>query len=152
MTLCELEKLVDDARWFSRLGDISNEECAVSQTQVEVWDWLPTSLDQTPPLGGEQTRSELKSNGKNEDRNNAEMSIARKVMVSLRPFDEEIRGLKFGPENLAPAARSGARIAARMAVREILLAREGPWCTVMRLYSEGFWPCGLTPDERVVLF
>lgn len=142
MLLDELQDLIATGRLSTRVCTTSYGHVPPASVVEETdWDWLPTSRDQIDPIHPEMSA----------DRD-AEMAAAKATLVSLRSVSESVASLVDGPHDFNEAARGGAQFAARMAAREITNGVVGLWCDVVRLFSQGWWPCGLTVDERLVIY
>jgi hypothetical protein len=151
MTAEELQLLLTGAAWFSRFGgpaatirDLYDESAT--------WHWLPTAQEQSDPVHGDALVKMAADLGRYEERRAAELAAARATLRSLRPVAEHVPGLAKGPQDLTTAAKGSAVYAARMAAREITIGRPGFWCEVVRLFHQGYWPCGRDGAGRLVVY
>jgi hypothetical protein len=155
MTAEELQRLLTDATWFSRFGGPAATILSVEALYDENatwWDWLPTAREQPDPVHGDAFVKVAADMGLHEQRRAAELGAARRTLRSLRPVAEHVHGLGKGPHDLTVAAKGAAVYAARMAAREITVERPGFWCEAVRLYHEGYWPCGRDGAGSVVVY
>jgi hypothetical protein len=151
VTLDELSAIIGRTPWFSRVGEFREREDAVPLAAVAssaAWGWLPTTPDAPDPIHGSSLPGPAEPGNRAAARREAERSIAKAVLASLRTVPGSHRRLVDGPHDFTRAAKGGALYAARMAAREIVAGRPGLWCAVVREYERGFWPCGLTDDGR----
>ena len=167
MTLEDLRLQVQKTDWFEHLSEPISVNETVHIPNLNPWahiptgddrleqiadqmDWLPSSRDQNDPIHGEafEKRSEKLDQKQNHSRQCLE--IYKVALASLRKFDGH-SSLKVGPHDFTEAARGSALYAARRAAYEILLDECGFWCSMMTIYSEGHWPCGILPDGSVVV-
>ena len=151
MELEQLESLINCGDWFAHCGQFQGELDDMPLSQVassDEWQWLPTSREQDDQLYGTRLLDELASNGKEESRRQAEMSVTRCVLAALRSVPDILPALIDGPHDFTPAAKAGAVFAARMAAREVLVGRPEIWCRVVRLFVAGYWPCGWSPTTK----
>ena len=151
MTAQELQSLLAAAAWFSRCGgpaatihDLLGES--------DVWEWLPTSQEQPDPVHGDAYVKVAANLGRNEQRRAAELAAARSTLLSLRVLPDRVPALVKGPHDLTGAARGAATYAARMAAREITVGRPGFWCDAVRLFHDGYWPCGRDGEGHVTVY
>lgn len=168
MTLEELETLIQTARWFEHLGEPLANEGIVQIPTLAPWaslptdndelervadqmEWLPSSRDQDDPIHGTSMEERSAQRGKKDEYSRRSLEIYNRALVSLRGFDGH-SALRIGPHDFTEAARGAAIFASRRAVYEILLSECGFWCSVMNFYGQGHWPCGILPNEVVVVF
>lgn len=151
MTAEELQHLLKGATWFSRFGgpaatirDLLDDSAG--------WDWLPTAHDQPDPIHGDTFVKLASDLGRDEQRRAAEVAAASTTLHSLRPVAECVPGLNCGPHDLTVAAKGAAVYSARMAAREIVIERPGFWCDVVRLFYDGYWPCGRDDAGKLVVY
>lgn len=166
MTLEELKTLLQETHWFERLCEPAARNGCVQVLSLAPWaniptcdakleeiadqmDWLPSSREQEDPIHGESLEERSKQLGKTEEYFSQSLDIYKTAMASLRKFDGHA-ALKVGPHDFTEAARGAALFASRRAAYEILLADGDFWCSVMSLYGEGHWPCGILPNGVVV--
>ncbi|WP_349281053.1 hypothetical protein [Polaromonas hydrogenivorans] len=155
MTINELEDTITSANWFSHLGEFRSRADTVSLVSItddERWDWLPTSRDQEDPIHGDGLRVLIDQNGKGAERREAELRALKAALKSIRSIETRVARLVEGPHDYNIAAQSAAQFAARMAAREIIAEKCGFWCSVVKLYSSGFWPCGLTEEGKLIIY
>jgi hypothetical protein len=120
---------------------------------ADTWDWLPTSRDQADPIHGEELIAEAEVAGLGLALRSTELIAARKMMTALRSVPESLSVLVDGPHDFTPAAKGGAKFAARIAAREMVVGRPGFWWRVIGLFAAGYWPCGLVRgSEQIVVF
>ena len=157
MTLTDLRTHVQNAQWFSKLGTFTETEDAVAIRSLEEpdtpdeWDWLPTTPDQPDPIHSQSFNETALSQGVPEELAATRKELTKIAVSSLRRANLDHPLFRVGPSNVAPAARGAALYAVRMAASEVLTGREGFWCSVIPLYEQGFWPCGLDDQGRVVV-
>ncbi len=151
MTADELQGLLTRAAWFSRLGGPAATIRDVYDESGD-WDWLPTTQEQPDPVHGDAFVKVAADLGRAEQRKAAELTAARLTLAAMRPLPDHIPGLAKGPHDMSNAAKGAAVYAARMAAREITVERPGFWCDVLRLFHQGYWPCGRDSAGRLVVF
>lgn len=148
MTLADLRALIDEANWFENIGSAaSSDGCVVLQSiddwdKDPEWDWLPSSNDSPDPFHiddfGECPTTE-------------EKEVFRETLKSLRRLPTSIERLVSGPHDFTQAAQNAAAFATRMAAREIVLNYPAKWQTIVPFYRDGYWPCGRTKNNELVL-
>lgn len=151
MTLSELEDGLRSAQLFSACGQFRSEPGAIRLQLAIDWDWLPTSRDQPDPIHGLKQLDQLDAAGLGPERRAAELSLVKAVLAGQRSV-KNYPVLIEGPDDYAQAALAGAQFAARMAARELLLEQPGFWVKVVTLYIAGFWPCGILPNQDLVIY
>lgn len=175
MTIDELSDLLQSTNWFSRLGelvDTNSIEIPIEELRsLEEWksvtgivanepmpeivkrgmEWLPTQRDMYDPVHGKAMEARSEQLGKKTDFSCLSLGIRKKALVSLRGFEGH-PALQVGPHNFTEAARGAVVFAAGRAAYEILLDDCGYWCSIMHLYHQGHWPCGILPDKTVVVY
>ena len=157
MTLDELRTLVQGAAWFRKLGTYPAGGRALALRDLESpedpdeWDWLPTTADEPDPIHHPPLREVARSEGRADELCAAVNELYRLTLASLRRAPDDHPLLHAQNSDFTPAARGPALFAVRMAVAEIVMDRPSFWCSVVPLYAEDYWPCGLTDDGRVVV-
>jgi hypothetical protein len=151
MTTQELQRLLAEAAWFTRFGGPAATISVLDDGSVP-WDWLPTAQEQPDPVHGDALMKLAAATGLHGQRGAAELAAARATLVSLRSIPEHVPGLAHGGHDFTIAAKGAAVYAARMAAREITVERPGFWCEAVRLFHDGYWPCGLDNERRLVVF
>jgi hypothetical protein len=168
MTLEELESLLLEANWFEHLAEpLVTSGPFVSISSLAPWadlstgdetleeiadkmDWLPSSRDQHDPIYGESLEERSEQLGKREDFSRRSLDIYKKALTSLRRFEGH-PALRIGPHDFTEAARGAALFASRRAAYEILLGDSGLWCSILSVYQQGHWPCGILPNSNIVV-
>lgn len=167
MTLEELEGLVQSARWFEHLGQALKDERFVCIPDLRPWadlpavnneyeeiadqmEWLPSSNEQGDPIHGTLLEDRAARDGKKKEYSRQRFDIYKKTLISLRRFVGHPL-LKVGPHDFTEAARGAALYASRHAAYEIQMGEYGFWCTAMKLYEQGHWPCGILKNGIVVV-
>lgn len=125
-------------------GDDRLEEVA------DLMDWLPSSRDQQDPIHGASLEERSDVMGKKDEFFRAGLGIHKLALASLRRFEGH-PALVAGPHDFTEAARGAALFASRRAAYEVLLSDCGFWCSVMRFYGQGHWPCGILSDRTIVV-
>ena len=148
MNLTDLESLIEDARWFDCIGSAVASKGRIVLRSIDdwetgpSWDWLPTSSDQSSPFHSEEFQGSATPE---------EKEAYRKALKSMRSLPISVTELRTGPHDFTTAARKSAIYAARMAARELILGYPDRWLEIMKLYHEGFWACGYTAAEELVV-
>jgi hypothetical protein len=143
MDIDKLHKLINEARWFSRVGSATHGHLPLlSVLESSNWGWLPTSREQLDPIHGDSLTKHRE----------VELAAAKLVLPALRHLPESVSALTDGPHDYTNAAKGGAQFAARMAAREIGNGQAGTWCLIIELFSRGWWPCGLTTTGDLVVY
>ncbi|REK17190.1 MAG: hypothetical protein DWQ37_06895 [Planctomycetota bacterium] len=163
MTLEELQELVKNAAWFSRIGIQEVDAGYVQISSLDPWaggpsreqvademDWLPSSRDQVDPIHAQSLEQKAQALGKEQEYSRRSLIVYKETLGALRSFDGHPL-LRVGPHDFTEAARGAAIYAARRAAYEILLGVPGFWCQIMQIYKRGHWPCGILPDGQVVV-
>ena len=158
-TLEDLRQRIEEADWFTSLGTCPEAEnifviSTLQELRVspEAWDWLPTDNGMSDPVHMPSLADIAKQQGVYSDYLRLTTEYYKLTLVSLRKMDENNPLFRVGPVNNAPAARGGALYALRMAVGEIVLGRQGFWCSLLSYYFNGCRPCGLTESRKLVIF
>ncbi|GAB5559704.1 MAG: hypothetical protein SynsKO_13510 [Synoicihabitans sp.] len=148
MNLARLRAQIDEAKWFESIGSAGSSVGRVVLQSIDdwdkgpEWDWLPSSNDQLDPFHIEDF---------SECPTKEEEEIFRETLKSLRSLPISVEGLVSGPHDFTQAARNAAAFATRMAAREIVLNYPAKWQTIVPLYRDGYWPCGRTKNNEVVV-
>jgi hypothetical protein len=135
----ELHELIDTAQWFTRIG-LPCDGCVLA---TDAWDWLPTSRGQPDPMHIDTLVARD---------TDAELAAVKRLLVSLRRASDSVASLVDGPHDYSKAATGAAEFAVRMAAREIGNDVPGFWCNVVRIFSGGWWPCGLADSKALVVW
>ena len=159
MQLEELKSCLRDARWFSRVGECQEREGVLRLPSLESaftddrdWEWLPTDARTEDPIHGDSLRSLADSLGLGLGRRESVTEVYQLTLESLRKVGQSHPSFRVGPHDMLPAAKGAAAYAARMAAAEVVVCRQGFWCSLIPLYVEGYYPCGYTEQGRVVVF
>lgn len=167
MTIEELQLLIENTVWFEHLAEPATPNGFVHIASLNPWaniptgddrleeiadqmDWLPSSRDQDDPIHGRSLEERSDQLGKKQEHSRQSLETYKAALSSLRKFDGHA-AFKAGPHDFTEAARGAAVYAARRAAYEVLLDDCGFWCSVMNIYSEGRWPCGILPSGEVVV-
>ncbi len=158
MTLEQLAAQIEEARWFSRLGQYTPDAGQLAIQSLQAWadeesrcdrhhqriaqsmEWLPAQAQDPDPIHGDRLPSDEQG-----------LVIYKQALASLRPV--AANGLlKIGPHDFQHVAHGAATYACRRAALEIVHGQPGFWCALVPLYAAGHWPCGLLPDQTLVIF
>ena len=167
MNVEELDSLLTDIEWFQHLGEPDVDDEFVRLPNLKPWtnegtsgpelerladqmDWLPSSRDQDDPIHGNTLEQRAETLGKKQEFSKRSLETYKAVLTALRQFDGH-PALKVGPHDFTEAARGAALFAARRAAYEALMGEPGFWCRLVNVYRSGYWPCGILPDQRVVV-
>ena len=156
MILDELNSLIRTATWFSNLGepDVPREFIRIPSLAGDdishQMDWLPTSRGQDDPIHGHSLEQRAEVTGKKQEFWQQSLEVYQTTLVMLRKFEGNPI-LKVGPNDFTEAARGAALFAARRAALEVLLGERGLWYRIMNVYHAGHWPCGILPNNRIVV-
>jgi len=160
---------IRSAPWFSRVGTFPNTKHAVGltslrvfgQSKLEVTDrdgfvaqrmsWMPSSNAHPDPFYGETLVERVEA---------AELTIEASANIQhlAMATGEPIHDVHFpedflaGNHDLRIEARGGAMRAARGVGLELTLSTSGRWSEVFEIYLSGFWPLGLLPDGKLVVY
>lgn len=158
MPLPQLVDTIASADWFSKIGTYSASDNHLAITDLlspdvsVVWHWLPTSRDEIDPFYSLSLREMAEQQERSVEAKNATTLIYKATLVSLRSVYEDDARFKFGPHNFSNAAKGGALYAARQSAIEIVLGQASHWCSLIALYSKGYWPCGYTESRRILVY
>ena len=157
-TLDELREQILATNWFARVGHFTPcesyraiETLEPPQETEDDWDWLPTTSTQDDPIHQPSLKEIAHSQGRDKELASKIHEFYKLALVSLRKADDTNSLFHVGVHNLFPAAKGAALFAVRMAVAEIVTENQGFWCCVVSLYCEGFYPCGYSLSEVIVL-
>lgn len=167
MTLDELNHSIKSAKWFINLGRFQGRKGFVALKSLKAWDqtdqsrhedfamedamqWLPSSRDEHDPIYQNSLKELLLQKNKQEEGRRTGVEIYKQVLSSLRNAVKHPL-LFVGPHDFTEAAKGAALYAFRSASLEILAERQGFWCSLIPLYCEGYWPCGLLPSGEIVV-
>jgi hypothetical protein len=166
VTIQDIKELIDRAEWFRSVGSYEAGERQFALTSLQAWDrsdraandqdaliavemdWLPSARDQDDPIHGSELIDQLAQGGA--EYKATVLAIYKAALHSLRNVNN--KRLRAGPNDFTPAAVGAALFCTRMATIEILANKQGFWCELLRIYSNGYWPCGLTPDGCLVVY
>jgi len=168
MSRDEIKLVIATSNWFSALGRYAGSKDRLSLADLHAWDqsiftartdkcegaiagnmeWLPSSRDQEDPIHGIELISLLEKT--NPGYASTVLDLHKSALISLRAVPEN--SIMSGPNDFTQAAIGSALYCVRMAALESLANVPGFWCDVLKLYSDGFWPCGLMPDRRLVVY
>ncbi|CZF86826.1 hypothetical protein [Grimontia marina] len=167
MTYEELITKIDNTSWFTKSGSYCSSGNNIGIQNLRAWDnstfedslspelkkiassmdWLPSSRDQKDPFHGQELTKRVAAieGGKT------------KVMAAYKAASKKLSGYdksKFvsGPHDYSIAAKNAALYCVRMAAMECLSDSQGIWVEVFKVYSQGFWPCGVLPDKKLVVY
>ena len=162
MTLEQLSGEIDSARWFANLGSyqagagqqaISSLKAWASEDEIldryhekiaEQMEWLPAQSQDPDPIHGDRL-------GQSEEAKQHSLAFYKLALASLRSVTE-IPALQVGPHRFQHVAVGAASYACRRAALEICAGEPGFWCSLVPLYAAGHWPCGLLPDQTLIVF
>ncbi len=172
MTLDELKGLVTRTEWFGRVGTFPGDDHMIPIRQVRAdgafdivvdfdtpggpdlaveWQWLPTTKEEPDPIYNASLKELAKQTGKETAVHEAVLEIYRTVLSCLAKVERH-SSLQVGHHDSTNAAKGGALYATRMAATEIVLGKEGFWCSAVRLYAAGYWPRGITKTGDLLVF
>ena len=169
MTIEELEMLTNTANWFSKLGHFHPTEKTLALRTLEAWrteniatdtyhekianemEWLPSEPSQPDPIHGTHLREIAESLGLTTELKSLSLKAYKDTLISLRNIADQPL-LKIGPHDLNNAAKKSAAYSARIAAMEICLNQPGLWCEIIKLFAQGYLPCGLMPNGKLVVF
>jgi len=158
MTLEELAAQMDRALWFSRLGQYTPAPGQLTIQTLEAWvdeesrcdrhhqkiaegmEWLPAQAQDPDPIHADRLPPDERA-----------LVVYKQALASLRPVAANER-LKIGPHDFQHVAHGAAAYACRRAALEIVHGQPGFWCALVPLYAAGHWPCGLMPDQTLVIY
>lgn len=162
--LCELSK---EAAWFSRLGepDVPSDHFRIPdlapwanmesddgscEENIDQMEWLPSSREQDDPVYGHSLEQRGEALGIMQELSQESLKVYKIALTALRRCDGHA-ALKAGPHDFTESARGAALFAVRRAAYEVLLGEPGFWCSLMKLYYAGHWPCGILPNKQIVV-
>jgi hypothetical protein len=169
MTIEELKGHIRQADWFAKLGKFQEREGTLALRTLEAWRsadaaadehhsyiaenmrWLPSQSSEADPIHGGSLKALAEETGRAEEVKRLSLEVYRLTLASLRTVAASPL-LRAGPHDFNPAARNAASYTTRMAASEICLDRRGLWCSLVPVFGEGFWPCGIMPDGKIVVY
>jgi hypothetical protein len=169
MTIEELKRHIQQADWFVKLGKFQEREGMLALGTLEAWRsadaaadehhryiadnmrWLPSESSEADPIHGGSLKLLAEETGKAAELKTLSLDIYKLTLVSLRPVVASPL-LRVGSHDFNPVARNSVAYTTRMAASEICVDRQGFWCSLVPLFSEGFFPCGLMPDGKLVVY
>ncbi|MDD1796368.1 hypothetical protein LRP50_24925 [Enterovibrio sp. ZSDZ42] len=167
MTYEELLTNIDNTSWFTNSGSYRSSGNTIGIPSLSAWndtifeeslraemkkiassmDWFPSSRDQKDPFHGQELTKRVAAVEGGKTKVMAAYKVASK---KLSNYDKT----KFvsGPHDYSITAKSAALYCVRMAAMECLSNNQGVWVEVFKVYSQGYWPCGLLPDNKLVVY
>ena len=157
MTHEQLASHIDGAAWFSQLGNHAPAPGQVAIQSLQAWadeeayidphhrqisatmEWLPAQAQDPDPIHGDRLAPSEHS-----------LAFYKQALASLRSASSNPL-LKVGPHDFQHVAQGAAAYACRRAALEISLGEPGVWCSLVPVYTSGNWPCGILPDQTVVV-
>lgn len=157
MTFEQLAAHVENALWFTKLGQYAPASGQLAIQSLEAWadeesscdrhhqkiaasmEWLPAQAQDPDPIHGDSLEPDEHS-----------LAVYKQALASLCPV-APIKRLKVGPHDFQHVAHGAAAYACRRASLEISHGRPGFWCALVPLYAAGHWPCGILPDQTLVV-
>lgn len=157
MNLQQLSKHIEEASWFSNLGSFTPAPGQVAIQSLEAWadddsyydrhhqkiaetmEWLPAQAQDPDPIHGERFAPQEES-----------LVFYKQALASLRQAASNGR-LRVGAHDFQHVAHGAAAYACRRAALEIVHGQPGFWCALVPIYTSGNWPCGILPDQTVVI-
>jgi len=168
MTIDGIKVEIEHAKWFSRLGSYSAPPGHLALSDFHAWDnatfdssiderstaiasemdWLPSSRDEDDPIHGKRLTQYLEEAGINFK--DVTLDLHNRTLKSLRSVD----GMKIcsGPNDFSQAAIGATLYCVRMAALEVMADQTGFWCSLLRIYAKGNWPCGVLVDKTLVVY
>ena len=159
MTSSDLEQLIASAEWFSQLGQFPDQDGYLTLRDLEEpgeedpeddWDWLPTDITALDPFHPVPLKQVATEQGRQPELLETTKRFYKSALAGLRGATDHPL-LKVGASDWGPAAQGAALFAVRMATAEVITEIEGPWITLIRLYAQGYWPCGLRDNGDLVV-
>lgn len=162
-----LIKQIETTSWFSNSGSYRSSGSTIGIPSLSAWDnsafeeslsaemkkiassmdWLPSSRDQKDPFYGQELTQKIAAieGGKTKV-----MAAYKAASKKLSNYDKS----KFvsGPHDYSNAAKNAALYCVRMAAIECLSDSQGIWVEIFKVYAQGYWPCGLLPDNKLVVY
>ncbi|MFB2654386.1 hypothetical protein [Shewanella seohaensis] len=142
MNIETLIEQIENTDWLSQAKHI----LTLSQLQIE-WDWLPTSRDQSNPFVATYTAKPDEQRYDKETENR----VYKAALKSLRSVGNAHPKLVDGPHNYTESMKGSALFACKHAAKEVLSNQPGKWLTILALYKNGVWPCGITQTGELVI-
>lgn len=168
MTIDDIKFEIERAKWFSQLGSYDAPAGHVTLPDLNAWnntafessaskrnstiasemDWLPSSRDQDDPIHGKKLVRHLEEAGVNFKP--ITLDLHKLALKSLRT----VNGMKIssGPNDFSQAAIGAALYCVRLAALEVMANQSGFWCSLLKIYGDGYWPCGVLPDNSLVVY
>jgi len=168
MTIDDIKVEIEHAKWFSRLGIYSAPPGHLALSDLHAWDnatfdssidersaaiasemdWLPSSRDKDDPIHGKRLTQYPEEAGINFK--DVTLDLHKQTLKSLRSVD----GMKIcsGPNDFSQAAIGAALYCVRMTALEVMADQTGFWCSLLRIYVKGNWPCGVLVDKTLVVY
>lgn len=168
MDLPTLHNYIRNATWFSNLGLFESREGMVAIRNLDPWssmeedepsdvkritddmDWLPSSRDQIDPIHRLALEKLISAAGSKSFVKAQDAETYKLALDSLRKVDGKAL-LQAGPNDFTEAARGSALFAIRRAFAEIIATKPDFWCRLIPVYAAGNWPCGIMPDQTIVV-
>ena len=169
MTTDELTRYVQEAQWFANLGHFREREGMIAIRTMEAWrsqeriadeyhesiadgmQWLPSDSSAEDAIHGSSLKSLAKEKGTEGELLKQSLAAYKRTLTSLRSVPPNPL-LIIGPHDFNLSARNACAYATRMAACEIVTERQGFWCSLVKVFAEGNYPCGIMPDGKVVVF
>jgi len=159
-TITTLKQQIERTNWFIRSRTFPEAANVIAlrtlktseSSNSDEWDWLPTTFASLDPIHIPELSTVARQNGRYDDYRIVVKEVYKVALVSLRKMDDHNLLFRVDASNVAPAVRGAALFAARSAAGEIVLEIPGFWCSIMPYYFNGYWPCGLADDKRLVIF
>jgi hypothetical protein len=177
MTLDDLKRLIETAKWFANLGNalaapglvpvaisdwlsfiqastraefgLSHDASVFEKAPFMGMNWLPTSNEQPDPIHGQGLDDAARRLNREGEYKAARLEAYRLALASQRKIPE-VPTLKIGATDTNEAARMAGRYACRMAASEIVVDQAGCWCEIATLFHKGHWPLGQSPSGAIV--
>ena len=168
MTIRDLEKMIEDAKWFSNLSRFIPEEGTIAIKTLDAWRsesittdkfheeianqmrWLPSQPFEPDPIHGETLKKNAKEMGLEIEMNSTSIGIYKRVIVATRNIKSEL--LKVGNHDFNLPSKASIGYSGRLAACEVVMGKPDFWCRVFTLFCKGFLPWGIMPDGKLVVF
>lgn len=168
MNIEEIRAAIIQANWFESVGQYTECDGRLALKDLSAWDsltfasnidsfhakvasqmdWLPSSRDSQDPIHFKKLIEKLDRWGV--QYREVSMEVYKVALQSLRSVDNQ--KLRSGPNDFTEAAKGAALYCVRMAALEALANEPGFWLTALQLYCAGYWPCGLMPGNKLVVY
>ncbi len=157
MTFEQLSQTIEQASWFSNLGNYRPGAGQVAIPSLQVWvdeeghcpeeqrliaadmEWLPAQANDPDPIHADRLPD-----------GEASLAFYKQALHSLQGVGPKAL-LQAGAHNFQHVAQGAAAFACRRAALEIQQDCPGFWCQVVDLYAAGHWPCGRLSDGSLVV-